>query len=128
MRQKKVALYLIYWIKSFMLQCCCKLQVGDAEVLCSPECGLPQGSPLSPTLFLIFIEDLLMELKKSVANIQAYVDAILTWLWGNFKNGVVAPEICMAMRMVDAWSQQWRLIFNPKKCNAICFLGPQVRI
>ena len=106
----------------------CRVQVGDAEVLCSPECGLPQGSPLSPTLFLIFIDDLLMELKKAGVNVQAYADDILTWLRGNFRNGVAAPEICTAMRMVNAWSQQWRLILNPKKCNAICFSGPRVRI
>ena len=128
MRQKKIPLYLIYWIESFMSQRRCRVQVGDAEVLCSPVCGLPQGSPLSPTLFLIFIDDLLMELKKAGVNVQAYADDILTWLRGNFRNGVAAPEIRTVMRMVNAWSQQLHLIFNPKKCNAICFSGPRVRI
>ena len=100
----------------------------EAKVLCSPECRLPQGSPLSPTLFLIYIDDLLLELKKAGVNVQAYADDILTWIRGNFRNGVAAPEICQAMTMMDAWSQRWRLIFNPKKGNAICFLGPRVQI
>ena len=128
MHQKKIPPDLIYWIQSFMSQRRCRVQVGDAEVMCSPECGLPQGSPLSPTLFLILIDDLLMELKKAGVNVQAYADDIITWLRGNFRKGVAAPEIRSAMRIVDAWSQRWRLIFNPQKCNAICFSGPRIRI
>ena len=48
MKKKKIPHYIIYWMQSFMSQHCCWVQVGEAEVLCSPECGLPQGSPLSP--------------------------------------------------------------------------------
>ena len=66
-----------------------------------------------------------MELKKVGVNVQAYTDDILTLLRGNFRNGVAAPKMHMEMRMVDAWSQKWRLIFNPKKCNAIWFQDPE---
>ena len=128
MRQKKIPPYLIYWLRSFMSQRRCLVQVGDAEVACSPECGLPQGSPLSPTLFLIYIDDLLMELAKAGVNVQAYADDIITWLRGNFRQGNAAPELRLALKIVDDWSRRWRLTFNPQKCSAICFSGPRVKI
>ena len=72
--------YLIYSTKSFMSEHCCRVQVDDSKVLYSPKWGLPKGFPLSPTLFLIFTDDLLMELEKVGVEVQAYVDDILTWL------------------------------------------------
>ena len=128
LRRKKIPSYLIHWIHSFISQRKCSVQVGDAEVPCSPECGLPQGSPLSPTLFLIYIDDLLEELKKAGVNVQAYADDIITWLRGNFRQGIAAPELRSALKIVDDWSRSWRLTFNPQKCSAICFSGPRVKI
>ena len=51
MKRKKLPTYLMFWMQSFMSQQQCRVQVGDSERSCSLECGLPQGSPLSPTLF-----------------------------------------------------------------------------
>ena len=42
----------------------CRELVGEAEEECSPECRLPQGSTISPTLFLVFISDLLSSVSK----------------------------------------------------------------
>ena len=128
LRLKKIPLYMIYWIQSFMCPRRCSVQVGDAEVPCSPECGLPQGSPLSPTLFLIYIDDLLVELAKAGINVQAYADDIITWIRGNFRQGSAAPELRAALKIVDDWSRRWRLTFNPQKCSAICFSGPRIQI
>ena len=99
--------------------------VGNSELECTPECELPQGSPLSPTLLLIYIDDLISQLLTIGVKCQAYADDILTWIRGNFCQGVPAPELTLAMATVDDWGRRWLRTFNPQKCAAICFLGPR---
>ena len=43
--------YLVYWLGNFLSDCVCLLCVGESQLEVRPECGLPQGSPLSVTLF-----------------------------------------------------------------------------
>ena len=102
--------------------------MGDSERSCSPECRLPQGSPLSPTLFLIYINDLLEEMKRVGVDVQAYTDDILAWMRGDFWASIASVELRKALRVVDDWAKRWRLTFNPNKCNAIYFSCPWVRI
>ena len=45
--------------KSFVQNRKCHMVVGEAEKHCSLKCGVPKGSPLSPTLFLVHTSDLL---------------------------------------------------------------------
>ena len=101
--------------------------MGHAAVECIPECGLPQGSPLSPTLFLIYINDLLQELPTTGVSCQAFADDMLIWHRGNFCIGDTAPEISLALATVDQWAEKWRMTFNPHKCEAICFAGPRIK-
>ena len=97
-------------------------------MVCTLECGLPQGSPPSPTLFLIFIDDLLVELIKTGFDCQAFADDVLVWIQGNFWQGMTSPFLTTAMATVDDWARRWQRTFNPAKCAAICFAGPRVQI
>ena len=128
MKQKKFPWFLIFWIKDFINDRKCRIVVGDSELECTPECGLPQGSPVSPTLFLIYIDDLISQLLTTGVQCQAYADDILIWIRGNFRQGVPAPELMLALATVDNWACRWWLTFNPQKCAVICFSGPQVPI
>ena len=83
---------------------------------------------MSPTLFFIYIDDLITTLINQGAECQAFADDILTWIRGNFRQGEASPRLIHALSTVDEWSQEWRLTFNPKKCAAICFSGPRIQI
>ena len=126
MQQKKVPNYLIHWIRDFLSQRRSRIQVGTSVVECSPQCGLPQGSPLSPTLFLIYIDDLLEDLTQVGVSCQAFVDDVLLWQRGDFRSGQPDPLISAALIRVDQWAEKWMMTFNPTKCEAICFRGPRI--
>ena len=52
--------------------------VGEASEHRRLMMGVPQGSPLSPILFLVFIDDLLTLLSPLV-HVQAFADDVLLW-------------------------------------------------
>ena len=56
--------YLFRWMQSYLTDRIVMLEVGEhtREVLTS--CGVPQGSPLSLTLLLVFIDDLIHSLSS----------------------------------------------------------------
>ena len=55
-----------------------QLVVNDSVFPFDIHVGVPQGSPLSPTLFLVFVDDLLQDLEQLV-RLQAFADDILLW-------------------------------------------------
>ena len=77
--------------------------------------GVPQGSPLSPVLFLIFIDDLLRSL-SSQASAQAFVDDIVIW-WTLGKGDSGSAHGNALLAMVLGWARRWKMIFNPAKCK-----------
>ena len=48
---KGVSGTIISWVQSFLSRRHSILEVGTSPVEVAPECGVPQSSPLSPTLF-----------------------------------------------------------------------------
>ena len=80
--------YIFAWLYSFLSNKCCSLEVGGPTLEVAPECRLPQGSPLSPTLFLVYIDDLLHSL-QCVCKLrsQEFANDLALWIAGELRTG-----------------------------------------
>ena len=73
------------------------------------ESGVPQGSVLGPLLFLIYINDLEINIKS---NIKFFADD--TMLFSIVKDPVIsANDLNHDLNIIRQWAHQWKLEFNP---------------
>ena len=85
-----------------------------SRVAVAPECGVPQGSPFSPTLFLVYMDDLLYRLARTgQVRFQAFADDVIIWATGDFRAGFMDSGLHRALRIAEEWAAQWRLQFSP---------------
>ena len=108
---------MVAWIRAFLAPRTAQLVVNESAYPFDISVGVPQGSPLSPTLFLVFVDDLLQDLEQ-IVRLQAFADDIPLWDIMTYR-GSCPPRVQEALRIVEAWSQEWGLTFNVAKCQAI---------
>ena len=73
------------------------------------ESGVPQGSVLGPLLFLIYINDLEINIKS---NIKFFADD--TMLYSIIKNPEEsAADLNHDLEIISQWAHQWKMEFNP---------------
>ena len=77
--------------------------------------GVPQGSVLGPTLFLIFSND--------IDEVARVADSILLKFADDTKLGVVVEEqreaLQEAIRGLEGWAEKWQMEFNAGKCHVL---------
>ena len=105
LRCKGVPGYIVSWVQGFLMGRRSILGLGEAEVEISPECGVPQGSPLSPPLFLVFTHDLLWILGRiRELGIQAFADDLSAWASGDLWDGQTHRGLCVVLWAVSGWA------------------------
>ena len=106
---------LVGWIHAFLSGRTAGLRVGESIEHRQLDMGVPQGSPLSPILFLVFIDDLVRDL-SAIAHAQAFADDVVVW-WhaGKGDSGETVGQRILGV--VEQWSTEWKAIFNPSKCQ-----------
>ena len=100
------------WIKNFLTDRIIQTKVNDAlsakKIL---EEGLPQGSSLSCTLFLIFINDLPDILKSEKA---LYADDLVLWNTHTVA-GISAMYLNADLKRLETYCHRWKLKLNQTK-------------
>jgi Reverse transcriptase (RNA-dependent DNA polymerase) len=87
--------------------------------------GLPQGSPLSPVIFNLFIDPLVADLNRSHgSNIPRCLfyadDGVLL-----AQNLTVAKE---SLRIAERWAREQGMTYNVSKCGVLSLRGDSVRL
>ncbi len=96
------------------------VQVGkERSAQCVIESGVPQGSPLSPQMFIFYIADLPTDQLQRTKT-STYADDIAGW--SSSRSPVVAAaRIQHWLMSISTWCGKWRLRLAPAKCKVICF-------
>ena len=81
--------------------------------------GVPQGGVLSPTLFILFINDVVKELPKGV-KAALYADDLVMWCTEEHA-ATATYRMQMALDKLSAWTDKWCLQINKDKSAATLF-------
>jgi len=111
---------LVQVLRSLLLQRSFVTRVGSHySNVQSTDRGLPQGSCLSPILFVVFLNSLLHVVSKS-ANVAAFADDVGLWVVGTSLNDVV-DAMQSAICLVEEWLGQRGMGLTPGKSQAVLF-------
>ena len=108
------------WLSDFLVGRVIQVNVyGFLSDKISPIAGVPQGSVLSPLLFLIYVNDLPKPHCRQNSKSQFADD---TALWAASKNVQFAAKLlCKDLRKLAKWCAKWRIKLNPEKTKVIIF-------
>ena len=103
------------WIKDFLNQRTQVVNIGNAESTVAPILsGIPQGSVLGPTLFVIYINDLLDNLKS-----DGLLFADDAKVFSQVASEAEALLLQSDIDTLENWSKLWLLNFNTDKCHVL---------
>ena len=113
------------FIKNFLETRLFRVKVGNtlSDTYCQKN-GVPQGSVLSPTLFILMINDLMPNPPPGV-KISLYADDVVIWIESEFLN-ICINSLQSALNILQNWSVLWGLRFSPNKTKAMIFMRPQL--
>src|SRR5690606_6507097 len=113
----------VLWVEHFMTKRSIQLAFdGQQKELVSVETGIPQGSPVLPVLFLIYLKPLFDTLEKEHPNLQfsSYIDDVAI-IATNRTLAVNVRELNSAARTVFQWAEQNAVAFDDSKSELLHF-------
>ena len=108
------------WLSDFLVGRIIQVNVnGFLSDQINPAAGVPQGSVLSPLLFLIYVNDLPKPHHRQNSKSQFADD---TALWAASRNVHIAAKLLQKdLRKLAKWCAKWRIKLNPEKTKVILF-------
>ena len=123
LRARGVPEPLVRWIDDFCSdrKACVSVNGYTSPVYDLPQAGLPQGSPLSPILFLFFNADIVQKAINGAGGSIAFVDDYSAWIVGSSAE----ENTRLIQERIVSEAQQWELesgaTFDPAKTQFIHF-------
>ena len=86
--------------------------------------GVPQGEIISPTLFIIFVDDICDQLSSNIARVL-HADDLALWTKAE-QVTTAAIRMQEAMNLISDWAKEWLGMINRTKTVSTCFsLSPK---
>ena len=109
-------------IKSFLTGRKMKVVVnGQSSEILGTNAGVPQGSVLGPTLFLLFINDLPDSLIRSFIDIFADDSTIYGLTSKKVNHADLASNLSSDLSVTVHWGEKWLVKFNASKTKLVTF-------
>lgn len=107
---------LLLWFRSYLHdRKQCVVINGSRSEFMNVKAGVPQGSILGPLLFLIFINDLVVDIE---CNIKLFADdtSVYITVENPFTSGTLLNS---DLEKINEWSKKWLGSFNPNKTECM---------
>jgi len=110
---------LLNWIKNFLTNRSYQVKIGDSfSNSFTSENGTPQGSALSPLLFLVMINDF-PTLSKFTSD-AFFADDCSIWRSGTNLQQILF-HLQQDLNLIESWCNKWGFVINAEKTTGIVF-------
>ena len=82
------------------------------------QAGTPQGSPLSPLIYLIFVNDLPQEIVELGLSLSQYADDTALWT-SAYTVAFGISKLQKGLNLLEGWCRRWRVKLNGEKSKLI---------
>jgi hypothetical protein len=106
------------WIRDFLTSRQQRVVLsGQTSSWSKINAGIPQGSILGPTLFLIFLNDLTIEVEN---HIDLFADDTTLYQYLNSENRQnVIKSLQRDLDTIKIWAEKWMVLYNAKKTQVM---------
>jgi len=111
--------YLAKTIDSFLDSRSATLSLAEGHFSFFPQAGVPQGSCLSPTLFLVFINSLAESISDG-SSVSLFADDCLIYRKID-RNNEGLRALQSDVNRAIGWAEDWQMHFNPTKSHFVRF-------
>ena len=120
MKQRRIPLKIVSFVQGFLSERTTQLRFnGATSAEINIEAGIPQGSPLSPTLFMIYDAELL-EIPKAPDLALGFIDDITYGMSGLTAQGNI-ERLQATLSKSEEWREKHGAQFEPTKYSLIHF-------
>ena len=109
-----------HWLSNFLVGQLIQVDINNSlSNQINPKAGVPQGSVLSPLLFLIYVNDVPTPHHKQ-NSLSQFADDTTQWAF-SLKIRIVAKLLQQDLLKLAMWCAKWRIKLNPTKTQVIIF-------